>query len=368
MLKEIHEQPDVVEACLATYFNRNRNLSSSSPVALGLPMDLYAGLEQIQIVACGTSWHASLVGQYLLEQLAGVHTLVRYASEFCYAPPPLTANTLVIGATQSGETADTLSALETAHKRQADHTCSVQTQFLGITNQPGSSLEKWVQHTIHTPAGVEIGVAATKTFVAQLLAFYALALDLAHYRQNLSKTRIGQILMGLQQLPTQIATILENSNQFAAIADKFATTQDCIVLGRGINYPVALEGALKLKETSYIHAEGYPAGEFMHGPVAMLDAKIPVIAIALPGQVYQKVLANVHKAKRTGATVLGIASTAAEPEVLELFDYQMPIPAVDELLSPILSIIPLQLLAYYVAANRDLDVDRPRNITKSLQV
>ena len=422
MLKEIYEQPGVVRACLETYLNndwnpvsaaaveqasnllsvtveegssvqaaveeasnlllaaveqasnlhaadgKDVNLASSHPINLGLPTELYADLEQIQIVACGTSWHASLVGKYLLEQLAGIPTMVQYASEFRYAPSPLTANTLTIGVTQSGETADTLAALAMEQQRRVGQPPKFQPRLLGITNRPESSLGLLVPHMIDTHAGIEIGVAATKTFVAQLMAFYFLALDLAHRRQTVSLTQMEQILTGLRQLPAQIELILESQERYIEqLTHDFAETQDFIFIGRGINFPIALEGALKLKEISYIHAEGYPAGEMKHGPIALLDAKVPVVAIAMPGTVYEKVLSNAQEAKARDARLIGV-TPMNEQEAADTFDDLIPVPPVDELLSPILSVIPLQLLAYHIAARRGLDVDQPRNLAKSVTV
>ncbi len=370
MLKEIYEQPGVVRTCLETYLNNNWNPADAtqSPIHLGVAPELYADLEQIQILACGTSWHASLVGKYLLEQLAGIPTMVQYASEFRYAPAPLTANTLTIGVTQSGETADTLAALEMEKRRRFGPLPKYDPRLLGITNRAESSLAPLVNHIIETHAGIEIGVAATKTFVSQLVVFYCLALDLAWRRQTVTATRLEEILVGLRQLPAQIELVLESQERYIEeLAHSFAETQDFIFLGRGINFPIALEGALKLKEISYIHAEGYPAGEMKHGPIALLDAKVPVVAIAMPGTVYEKVLSNAQEAKARDARLIGV-TPMNDPEAAETFDDLLPVPAVEELLSPILTVIPLQLLAYHIAARRGLDVDQPRNLAKSVTV
>jgi glutamine---fructose-6-phosphate transaminase (isomerizing) len=370
MLKEIYEQPGVVRTCLETYIDSDWTAASStSPLRLGLADELLEGLEQVQIVACGTSWHASLVGKYLLEQLAGLPTVVQYASEFRYAPSPLTAHTLTIGVTQSGETADTLAALDMEQQRRTSQpNPAMQPRLLGITNRPESSLSRLVPHIIDTHAGIEIGVAATKTFTAQVMAFYFLALDLAYRRQSLSLTRIEEILEGIWQLPAQIEQVLESQERYIEeLAHRFAETQDFIYLGRGINFPIALEGALKLKEISYIHAEGYPAGEMKHGPIALLDAKVPVVAIAMPGSVYDKVLSNAQEAKARDAQLIGVVPIN-DPDAEETFDALLPVPVVEELLSPILAVIPLQLLAYHIAARRGLDVDQPRNLAKSVTV
>lgn len=369
MLKEIYEQPGVVRVCLEAYTNSTWEAGQTTPpVNLDLNPSLYQDLEHIQILACGTSWHAALVGKYLLEQLAGIPTMVQYASEFRYAPAPLMANTLVIGVTQSGETADTLAALAMEQERRADLEPQFSPRLLGITNRPESSLGNLVENIIDTHAGIEIGVAATKTFVAQVMAFYALALDLSYRRQMLPESRIEEILSGLRQLPGQIELVLESQERYIEeLAHEFGETQDFIFLGRGINFPIALEGALKLKEISYIHAEGYPAGEMKHGPIALLDAKVPVVAIAMPGSVYDKVLSNAQEAKARDARLIGV-TPMDEKEAEETFDDLLPVPVVEELLSPILAVIPLQLLAYHIAARRGLDVDQPRNLAKSVTV
>ena len=372
MLKEIYEQPGVVRACLEAYFDGEwaATDANKSPIHLGLAPELLADLQHIQIVACGTSWHAGLVGKYLLEQLAGVPTTVHYASEFRYAPAPITPNTLTIGVTQSGETADTLAALEMEKKRRSSFTQNpeLQARLLGITNRPESSLGDLVPNIIDTHAGIEIGVAATKTFVAQVMAFYALALDLTDRRQAKSPEQLEEILVGLRQLPAQMEVVLESQERYIEeLAHDFAETQDFIFLGRGINFPIALEGALKLKEISYIHAEGYPAGEMKHGPIALLDAKVPVVAIAMPGTVYEKVLSNAQEARARDARLIGV-TPMDEQEAADTFDTLIPVPHVDELLSPILTVIPLQLLAYHIAARRGLDVDQPRNLAKSVTV
>jgi glucosamine--fructose-6-phosphate aminotransferase (isomerizing) len=369
MLKEIYEQPGVVRACLDAYFSHQDTLDyTNSPVNLGLPDELYTDLAQIQIVACGTSWHAALVGKYLLEQFAGIPTQVHYASEFRYSPTPLTPNTLIIGVTQSGETADTLAALSMEKQRREAKEPKYQPRLLGITNRPESSLGLMVPHIINTLAGIEIGVAATKTFVAQLMAFYALALDLAYRCKTVSSEKIVEMIAGLRMIPHEIEENLKKQEQLTEqLAHEFTETRDFIFLGRGINFPIALEGALKLKEISYIHAEGYPAGEMKHGPIALLDEKVPVVAIAMPGSVHEKVISNAQEAKARDSRLIGIAP-ADDEEVAEVFNDLIPVTTVDELLSPILTVVPLQLLAYHIAARRGLDVDQPRNLAKSVTV
>ncbi|MFN6561138.1 MAG: glutamine--fructose-6-phosphate transaminase (isomerizing) [Nostoc sp. ChiSLP01] len=367
MLKEIHEQPGVVRASLEAYFN-NVEENVRSPINLGLPEDLYTDLEQIHIVACGTSWHAALIGKYLIEQLAGISTQVHYASEYRYAPSPLTSNTLIIGVTQSGETADTLAALAMEKERRQGKEAKYEPRLLGITNRPESSLGHLVPNIISTLAGIEIGVAATKTFTAQLMAFYALALDLAAHRQTVDKETLEKIINGLRQIPKEIESTLESQEHLSEqLAHEFAETQDFIFVGRGINFPIALEGALKLKEISYIHAEGYPAGEMKHGPIALLDAKVPVVAIAVPGSVYEKVISNSQEAKARDSRLIGV-TPVKDGEAGEIFNDLLPVSYVEELLSPLLTVVPLQLLAYHIAARRGLDVDQPRNLAKSVTV
>ena len=368
MLKEIHEQPNVIRSCLDAYINSDWDVQNIqiSPTNLELSPSLYKNLEKVEIFACGTSWNASLIGKHLLEQLAGISTTVSYASEARYAPCPLRENTLIIGVTQSGETADTLAALGMEQQRRLDKAVNFTSRFLGITNRVESSITNLVDEVIDIRAGIEIGVAATKTFIAQVMVFYFLAIDLAWQRQYLSGERIREIIDGLKKIPVQMEEMLEvQDSQIEDFAHQFNDTQDFIFIGRGINYPIALEGALKLKEISYIHAEGYPAGEMKHGPIALLDDKVPVVAIAMPGLVYEKVLSNAQEAKARNAQLIGVTPESTEADV---FDNVLAVPEVDELLSPMLTVIPLQLLAYHIAAHRGLDVDQPRNLAKSVTV
>ncbi|MFO0039599.1 MAG: glutamine--fructose-6-phosphate transaminase (isomerizing) [Synechococcaceae cyanobacterium] len=367
MLKEIHEQPETAALWVA------RHLPEEALVALPLDDAVYEGIERIEILACGTSRHAAQVGAYLLEQLAGLPTSVHYASEFRYAPPPLVPHTLTIGVTQSGETADTLAALAMEQERRRSLADPAQApRLLGITNRPESSLGRLVPHILDIGAGIEVGVAATKTFLGQLLAFYGHTLAFAERRAAAgrpgapSPARLRQLAEELRQLPALLQRLVEDHDERCAeLAHLFADTQDVIFLGRGINYPIAMEGALKLKEISYIHAEGYPAGEMKHGPIALLDARVPVVSIAVPGSVFDKVLSNAQEAKARDARLLGVAPACPDTE---LFDMLLPLPEVDELLSPLLTVIPMQLLSYHIAAHRGLDVDQPRNLAKSVTV
>ena len=365
MLKEIHEQPETARLWVERHLPMG--LPVQQPVALPFDDAFYNGIERIQILACGTSRHAALVGAYLLEQFAGVPTSVDYASEFRYAPPPLAPNTLTIGVTQSGETADTLAALAMdVERRQGQRDAVFAPRQLGVTNRPESSLARQVPHILDIGAGIEVGVAATKTFLGQLLAFYALALAFAARRNSRSGAEIADLISELRGLPEQLSALVEQHDQRSeAMAHRFADTQDVIFLGRGINYPIALEGALKLKEISYIHAEGYPAGEMKHGPIALLDARVPVVSIAVPGVVFEKVLSNAQEAKARDAQLIGVAPEGPDTD---LFDELLPVPAVSEWISPLLTVVPMQLLSYHIAAHRGLDVDQPRNLAKSVTV
>ena len=376
MLKEIHEQPETAALWVARHLPEVVAGEATPLVALPLAAEVFEGVERIQILACGNSRHAAQVGAYLLEQLAGIPTSVFYASEFRYAPPPLSPHTLTIGVTQSGETADTLAALAMEQERRrlvADP--AYRPRLLGITNRAESSLARMVDHILDIGAGIEVGVAATKTFLGQLLAFYGLSLAFAERRvsqrqggvsSGRSREELKALVAQLRQLPQQLeALVADHDQRCASLAHRFEGTQDVIFLGRGINYPIALEGALKLKEISYIHAEGYPAGEMKHGPIALLDAKVPVVSIAMPGAVFDKVLSNAQEAKARDAQLIGVAPECPDAE---LFDILLPVPAVDELLSPLLTVIPMQLLSYHIAAHRGLDVDQPRNLAKSVTV
>ena len=365
MLKEIHEQPETAALWVARHLPAG--LPADRPVALPFDDSFYDGIERIEILACGTSRHAALVGAHLLEQFAGIPTAVHYASEFRYAPPPLAPNTLTIGVTQSGETADTLAALAMeADRRQSHPDPSFAPRQLGVTNRPESSLSRQVPHILDIGAGIEVGVAATKTFLGQLLAFYGLTLAFAAQRGQRSLEEIQHLAGALRDVPQQLQDLVHLHDQrLEGLAHRFADTQDVIFLGRGINYPIALEGALKLKEISYIHAEGYPAGEMKHGPIALLDANVPVVSIAVPGTVFEKVLSNAQEAKARDAQLIGVAPQGPDTD---LFDELLPVPEVSEWVSPLLTVVPMQLLSYHIAAHRGLDVDQPRNLAKSVTV
>ncbi len=365
MLKEIHEQSEIAQLWVSRHLPEG--LSPQRPVAFPFEDSFYKGVDRIQILACGTSRHSALVGAHLLEQFAAIPTSVFYASEFRYAPPPLEPNTLTIGVTQSGETADTLAALLMEAQRREDHSNKAfASHQLGVTNRPESSLARQVPNILDIGAGIEIGVAATKTFLGQLFAFYGLALMFAAHRKSRSDQEILQLINELRSVPDQLRVLIQKHDQLSEqIAPRFADTKDVIFLGRGINYPIALEGALKLKEISYIHAEGYPAGEMKHGPIALLDPCVPVISIAMPGNVFEKVLSNAQEAKARDAQLIGIGPEGPDTEI---FDALLPLPTVSEWVSPLFSVVPMQLLSYHIAAHRGLDVDQPRNLAKSVTV
>ena len=373
MLKEIYEQPAVVRACLDKYLNPNWHADENpnySPVSLGLTPNLTDNLQHVQILACGTSWHAGLIGKYLLEQIAGIPTTVDYASEFRYSPKPIIPHTLTIGVTQSGETADTIAALEAERARRASLAPQYRAKLLAITNRAESTIAQICDRLIDTHAGIEIGVAATKTFIAQVMGFYFLALDLAYRRQSIPNSQIEEIIESLRHIPSQIETILDTQVEaIEELAHEFTTeTEDFIFIGRGINFPIALEGALKLKEISYIHAEAYPAGEMKHGPIALLDNKVPVVAVAMPGSVYDKVISNAQEAKARDARLIGVTTAMNAVEAGHTFDDILTVPEVDEIVSPVLAVVPLQILSYHIAAIKGLDVDQPRNLAKSVTV
>ncbi len=366
MHKEIYDQPDIAKNWIKNYLSQ-KDKEEQFKINYNFDTKFFENIERIQILACGTSRHASMVGCYLLEQFAGVPTNVFYASEFRYSPPPLLPNTLTIGVTQSGETADTLAALNMEIKRRELHHNQVyRPNLLAITNRLESSIARQIPNIIDISAGIEIGVAATKTFFGQLLSFYGLAITFAQVKKSKSNEEINQLISDISELPPILKNLVKKHNLISEkLAHDFSDIKDVIFLGRGINYPIALEGALKLKEISYIHAAGYPAGEMKHGPIALLEKKVPVISIATPGTVFEKVISNAQEAKARDSFLIGIAP---ECEGSEIFDYLLPLPVINEWISPLVSVIPLQLLSYHIAAHRGLDVDQPRNLAKSVTV
>jgi len=357
MLKEIHEQPDIIRQTLS-----GRLITCDKPVQLNevkLSKNNLKNLNRIQIIACGTSLHAGLIGKNLIEDMIGIPVDVEASSEYIYKKPIVDSNSLVIGVSQSGETADTITAINMAKAKGA--------HILIITNRIDSTMARLADSLLPINAGIEVSVAATKSYTAQLLAFYLLVLYLAETKGVISREDSTKFKQELLSLPQKVEIILSNREPIKACARKFHATRDFIYIARGINFPVALEGALKLKEISYINATGYPAGELKHGPIAMLDETLPVLAILVPGKVYDKVLSNSEEAKARDAKLIALTS-ADDAHLAAIFDDVLTIPPVDEVFSPVLTTIPLQLLAYYIAEFLGKDVDQPRNLAKSVTV
>ncbi len=356
MLKEICEQPDTVQSTL-----RGRLLLADGTArlnGLNLSRETCAGIQRIVIVACGTSWHAGLVGRHLIEELARVPVVVEYASEYRYRRQLALPGTLAIAISQSGETADTLEAMRAA--RAAG--CGV----VGIVNVVGSTIAREADGGIYLHAGPEIGVASTKAFTSQIVALALLGLYLGRQR-GLSLEAGQEFACHLARLPALLAQAVALEPEVIKIARSFATASNALYLGRGVNFPVALEGALKLKEISYVHAEGYPAAEMKHGPIALIDAEMPVVFVAPQDDVYAKVVSNMQEVKARGGRI--IAVTTDGPHGLgALVDHRLSVPVTAPLLSPVLTTVPLQLLAYHIAVQRGCDVDRPRNLAKSVTV
>jgi glucosamine--fructose-6-phosphate aminotransferase (isomerizing) len=314
---------------------------------------------KIYSVACGTAWHSALVGKFMIEELARLHVEVDYGSEFRYRDPLLDDRTLLLAVTQSGETVDTLAAMDRA--READ------IKTLTIVNVMGSEASRVADGVMYMRAGLEIGVAASKTFTSQMMLHYLLALYLGQTRGTIQKERMRELLRDLVELPNLVGQVLENGTEYEALASEYSKRENFLYLGRGINYPIALEGALKLKEISYIHAEGYPAGEMKHGPIALIDERMPVVAIAVKDKVYEKMINNIEQVKARGGTVIALA-TEGDEDIASKADHVLYIPQTSSLLTPVLAVIPLQLLAYHIAVRRGCDVDQPRNLAKSVTV
>ena len=361
MLKEIFEQPAAVRD---TVLGRvSLETGTIFPDDTGLSDADLTRIDRVTLIACGTSWHAALVGKFLIEELARIPVEVDYGSEYRYRRPLAGPSTLAVAITQSGETADTLAALREAKQLGA--------RSLAICNVVGSMATRESDGTIYTHAGPEIGVASTKAFTSQLVALYLLALHLAQVKKALTVDQRKTHIADLLQLPQQIEQVLKCAPQIEDIASRFHNRTDFLYLGRGINYPIALEGALKLKEISYIHAEGYPAGEMKHGPIALIDERMPVVAIAPHDHVFEKMQGNIQEAKARGAAVIAI-TTAGDDTLWRLLDRDsdsiVAVPAMSPLLAPIVITVPLQLLSYHIAVRRGCDVDQPRNLAKSVTV
>jgi glucosamine--fructose-6-phosphate aminotransferase (isomerizing) len=357
MLKEIFEQPKSIRDTL-----RGRLLPDQGIINMGGIKEYeskFLNAQRIIIIGCGTSWHAGLVAEYLFEDIARLPVEVEYASEFRYRNPVITENDVVIAVSQSGETADTLAAIRLAKSRGAT--------IFGVCNVVGSSIARETDAGAYTHAGPEIGVASTKAFTAQVTVLTLIALELGRRRGTLSESRYRELLWELDKIPSQIEELLAEDNHIKKIAENYKDAQNCLYLGRGYNFPVALEGALKLKEISYIHAEGYPAAEMKHGPIALIDKDMPVVVIATRRGHYEKVVSNVQEVHARNGRVLAIVNHD-EKQLQELAEHVIIVPDSEEVFSPLLTTIPLQLLSYHIAVMRGCNVDQPRNLAKSVTV
>ena len=355
MLKEIFEQPARLVATLNDHLDGN-----TVQLSHGLSDDILREINQVIFLACGTSWHAGIVGEFLLEELAGVQSFTHIASEFRYRHTPVGPNTLVIGISQSGETADTNAALEKARANGA--------RTLAICNVRDAAMTRICDAALYTQAGPEIGVASTKAFTTQLMVLHLLTLDIARARKSLTPEQLHNHIEAMRQVPLQIESVLDQNDAIRQIGKQLTSRQHCLFLGRGVHYPIALEGALKLKEISYIHAEGYPAAEMKHGPIALIDSAMPVIVLAPADKLtYEKTLGNIQEVKTRGAQVIAVA-TEGDTTLPQLADHTLFIPPTHYSTSALLSIIPLQLLSYHIAELRGCDVDKPRNLSKVVTV
>jgi glucosamine--fructose-6-phosphate aminotransferase (isomerizing) len=357
MLKEIYDQPESILDCLRGRLNPVAGTITMSGVDNHLSTLVNA--QRIVMVACGTSWHAGLLAEYLFEDLCRINVEVEYASEFRYRNPVINKGDVIIAISQSGETADTLVALENAKEKGAF--------IFGVVNAVGSSIARLSDAGAYTHAGPEIGVASTKAFTGQLAVLAMMALKIAYAKGTIDEKRYQHLLSELHNIPEKIAQILKDTSNIKAIAEKYKDARDFLYLGRGYNFPIALEGALKLKEISYIHAEGYPAAEMKHGPIALVDEKLPVVFVATKDKYYQKIVSNVQEIKARKGKVIAVA-TEGDEIIAEMADDVMYVPDADETLAPLLSVIPMQLLSYYIGISKGLDVDKPRNLAKSVTV
>ncbi len=356
MLKEIHEQPTTLRNAIRGRLNHEDGIARLN--GLNLQYDELRDIERVIITACGTSWHSAQIGKYMIEEIARVPTEVEYASEFRYRSPIVTDKTILFAISQSGETADTLAAMREAKKRGAT--------VLGLVNSVGSTIARESDGGVYLHAGPEIGVASTKAFTAQVMVLSLISNILGRMRQW-SVPQGQEMIQAMEAIPGQIEQILANEEPITEIAETYHKANNFLYLGRGINFPVALEGALKLKEISYIHAEGYPAAEMKHGPIALIDENMPVVVIALKDPVYDKVMSNIAEVRARNARVIAIA-TEGDTEIADRVNHVIYIPQTNRLLTPLLSVIPLQLLAYHIAVLRGCHVDQPRNLAKSVTV
>lgn len=357
MLKEIFEQPSTIFDCLRGRLDAEKGSIIMSGVQENI--EALKNAPRIMIIACGTSWHAGLVAEYIIEELCRIPVEVEYASEFRYRNPIINPGDVIIAVSQSGETADTLVALEKAREKGAF--------IFGVVNVVGSSIARISHAGAYTHAGPEIGVASTKAFTGQLAVLMMVALKIAKEKGTITDQRFKQLLIELQDIPEKVDSILKNAGELRVIADKYKDASDFLFLGRGYNFPVALEGALKLKEISYIHAEGYPAAEMKHGPIALVDENLPVVFIASRDSYHEKIISNMQEIKARRGKIISII-TEGDDVSPSLSDDCFEIPPVDELLAPLLTVIPLQLISYYTGIAKGIDVDKPRNLAKSVTV
>ncbi len=357
MLKEIYEQPNVIKDTYRGRLHANEGIIQMAGVEDNLEKFLHA--QRILIVACGTSWHAGLVAEYIFEEFARIPVEVEYASEFRYRNPIINSTDVVIAISQSGETADTLAAIKLAKEKGAF--------VFGVCNVVGSSISRETHAGAYTHAGPEIGVASTKAFTTQITVLTMIALRLAKAKGTLSNSDFHRYLQELEVIPEKVLEALESNEKAKEIAEKFKDAPNCLYLGRGYNFPVALEGALKLKEISYIHAEGYPAAEMKHGPIALIDDQMPVVVIAPKQGHYDKVVSNIQEIKSRSGKIIAVV-TKGDVQVKELADHVIEIPETSDALSPLITTIPLQLLSYHIAVLRGCNVDQPRNLAKSVTV
>ena len=357
MLKEIHEQPETIKQAILGRIDFENNTAKLG--GINLSADVIKKIKRIIIVACGTSWHCGLVAKFSMERFLRIPVEVDYASEFRYRDPIIDDKTLVIAISQSGETADTLAAIREAKGKGG--------KVIGIVNVVGSTIARECDGGIYIRAGPEIGVASTKAFTSQLVCLNILTLYLGKMLGTMSESDSNKLINNLLELPELVKEILKTEEDIKDIAKKYYESKDALYLGRGINYPIALEGALKLKEISYIHAEGYPAAEMKHGPIALVDKELPVVVIANQDLNYDKVLSNIHEAKARGAKIIAIA-TKGDTEISRLCDHIIYVPDVCVNLTPFVNVIPMQLLAYYIADFKDCPIDQPRNLAKSVTV
>ncbi|MEO6288963.1 MAG: glutamine--fructose-6-phosphate transaminase (isomerizing), partial [Ginsengibacter sp.] len=354
---EINEQPATIYDCLRGRLDAGKGTITMKGIQDHI--EALAAAPRYIIIACGTSWHAGLVAEYIIEELCRIPVEVEYASEFRYRNPIVNKGDVIIAISQSGETADTLVAIEKAKEQGAF--------IFGIVNVVGSSIARASHAGAYTHAGMEVGVASTKAFTAQLAVLLMIALKIAKEKGTIDETRYSRLLVELEEIPEKVEAVLRNSDELKTIAEKYKDAANALYLGRGYNFPIALEGALKLKEISYIHAEGYPAAEMKHGPIALVDDELPVVFVATKDEYHAKIVSNIQEIKARKGKVIAII-TEGDDTIPVMADDVFAVPPADEIVAPLLSVIPLQLLSYYIGVLKGCDVDKPRNLAKSVTV